>query len=267
MAEKRLRSRGCTMGCAHGRKPPAQVLRSRSGTMGSAAVNRGSLVLLLALLGACSDQSLEHVPLEHAALHGYAALPYPEDSVAFMRARVPPLRAGSSSQFLVEISGLLQNVEYVLHAEWVQVGSATDYYAEQVPLRFETAPADPCLVVLRSPWLRAGTYTLTLDLLDAFPGHGSYHDVLLAQRSIRVHVPQTSLDHVLITAVQIAAPHPPPLPIAADDPHAADDRQRERGCAQMGMGEPTRMVATLSRAPPAGSRMHRMHYLWSRFRV
>jgi hypothetical protein len=229
--------------------------------MGSAALSRGSLVLLLALLGACSDQSLEHVSLEHAALHGYAALPYPEDSVAFMRARVPPLRAGSSSQFLVEISGLLQNVEYVLHAEWVQVGSATDYYAEQVPLRFETAPADPCLVVLRSPWLRAGTYTLTLDLLDAFPGHGSYHDVLLAQRTISVHVPQTSLDHVLITAVQIAAPHPPPLPIAADDSHAADDRQRERGCAQMGVGAPTRMVATLSRAPPVGSRMQ---YLWSR---
>ena len=229
--------------------------------MVSAALNRGSLVLLLALLVACSDQSLEHVPLEHAALHGYAALPYPEDSVAFMRAWVPPMRAGSSSQFLVEISGLLQNVEYVLHAAWVQVGSATDYYAEQVPLRFETAPADPCPVVLRSPLLgRAGTYTLTLDLLDAFPGHGSYHDVLLAQRTITVHVPQTSPDHALITAVRIASPHPPPLPIAADDPHAADDRQRELGCAQMGVGAPTRMVVTLSRAPSSGSRMQ---YSWS----
>jgi len=139
-----------------------------------------------------------------------------------------------------------------------QDGGGQANFMEHVPLQFETAPADPYPLVLPSPVLSAGAYTLALDLLDAFPGHGTSHDVLLAQRTLSVQVLEADApDRVQITAVGIAAQE---LPLASAPDEAHPPAATARGCTQMTAGLHTSMVVRLSRAPAAGSQMQ---YLWS----
>lgn len=75
----------------------------------------GALVLLLALLAVCDQTQDKNAQQEHATLQ------YPDESIAFLSAWVPPLSSGIASRFLVEVSGLLDHVEYVLRVEWAQV--------------------------------------------------------------------------------------------------------------------------------------------------
>ena len=134
------------------------------------------------------------------------------------------------------------------------------HFTENVDFVLKRAPPEKYQLVLDSPALSAGIYTLSLNLLDAFPGGGTYQDVLLAQREVKVLVNDEAADTVLITALGAAA-HQLRLPgdvegamtHASDpspvrDPHAIAEAWG--GCVQVKQGIASRMLLHLSRAPP-----------------
>ena len=88
--------------------------------------NSGKVILVLMPCGEYTLRLLPDVTWQHGAedaLHGYSSLPYPEDQNMFMQAWVPPLLVATVSQFLVEIFGLLNHVEYILHVECISYPS------------------------------------------------------------------------------------------------------------------------------------------------
>ena len=267
---------------------------------------------------------------------GYSHLPYPEDKIAYMQAVMPPMQAGMVSGFLVEITGLVQDVEYILDVEWSQVtciwctcacssalsthlrsfrtsfsctwavlhdraavpacrsapgrtrsrhhvppntrrrlthfytprlqdGRLKVHFTEHVTFAIRSAPPETYRLVLESPELGAGIYTLNLNLLDAFPGGGTYQDVLIAQREVKRIFFTEAPGMVLITALGTDShrlPHAAGVggartnASAAHHPHDAfATAEAWDGCAQIEEGIATRMVLHLLRTPAAGFRI------------